>query len=696
MINVNDLKIPLVIGVTGHRDIPKDDIKAIEEKVREIFKYITDKYKETPIILLSPLADGADRIVAKIALKEFKTKITVSVPIPFDESTYKKTFGTNDKVKLRYNNITSIKEFNFLLCRVKRQKNNFVPNIILMPFDKEAYTALSDEDEKKKIRYKQYTTVGEYIAIHSQILIALQSPCSEGKSGGTAEIVNKKLSGNYDHVTKAKDRVSLPERGLVYRIITPRINHTLIKSLSLLKWTDNKPILKLPVISLQSKLIKCVLEEKIKYKLTKLFPSDNEQGNEEIPWGTNDKELSGIKKHWNTFVDCLVYLNSKPCITKNQAEEMNSFRREHTQINCLNKIIEENYNGKIEYKKDNDSKNKNKLQTNSISTRAANDLKKYSPKIEQDKKDSTKVFLNIDDNIQKEHKLRIKQIISRSSFAYLSGKFQNKTKFYEKLLLTLIFTSSLTFFVIPKLGVDKFITNIIYLFIIVLFYIFATKFKKYKVLYEDTRALSEGLRVQNTWKDLGIDESVAFSYPSSYKDELNWIRTSLRSLNIFSSLNGSKILNKDKEYLVRKSWIGNNDKGQIRFFKKNIKEKEPKERIYKKIIKYLTRTTIALGSLLAANNIYQFIDNIDNLKILTGVFFTFAAVFKSKEHFDGYSKIIKEYKLSLAHFLRAKELLEDEKNDKKKIYKSLGIEALQENTFWTILRREKNYKSPSL
>ena len=91
----NDLKIPLIIGVTGHRDIPTTDITEVEEKVRVIFNYITNKYKETPIVLLTPLADGADRIVAKIALKEFATKITVSVPMPFDESTYKKTFGTS-------------------------------------------------------------------------------------------------------------------------------------------------------------------------------------------------------------------------------------------------------------------------------------------------------------------------------------------------------------------------------------------------------------------------------------------------------------------------------------------------------------------------------------------------------------------------------------------------------------------------
>lgn len=616
MIYPKDLKIPLIIGVTGHRDISKVDIEQLESKIKIIFNYISKKYSKTPIILLTPLADGADRIVANIALNNFKDNITVSVPMPFDETTYKKTFGTNSKIKLRFDNEQSIEEFDMLMEEVKMQKNAFILNQIYMP-----------NDGKKK----NYSFVGEYIAIHSQILIALQNPYSEEKNGGTAEIVHKKLSGNYDYVTDIKERVDLPERGLVYRIRTPRI---------------------------QDKENKTELKQEEKYKLSKLFPADNDQGYEEIEWGSNDNEVTSIKKYLNAIVDFKTHLNTKLCITKSKLEQMNSFRREHTQINCLNQLIEKYSDG--------------------IKIRASNDLK----------------------SSLKDDKLKQRQIMTRSSFAYLSSIFQTKMKQYEKYLLGLILISTFTFFVISKFDVKQSILNAIYILVIILFYIFAIIFKRYKNLYEDTRALSEGLRVQNAWKDLGINESVAFSYPSSYKDELNWIRTSLRSINIFSSLKNSKNIEEKKkeELLVRNSWIGNESKGQIKFLNK-YKSYQKSENKRNFLIRYFAVVILVIGGILAIDVIYPFIENKDSLLFLSaynGLFLTVVSIVKSKQLFDGYPKIIKEYKLSQAHFQRAQKLLEDDNNDKKKIYKSLGKVALQENTFWTILRREKNYKSPTL
>ena len=69
---------------------------------------------------------------------------------------------------------------------------------------------------------------------------------------------------------------------------------------------------------------------------------------------------------------------------------------------------------------------------------------------------------------------------------------------------------------------------------------------------------------------------------------------------------------------------------------------------------------------------------------------------KSKQLFDGHEKTIKQYELSLDSFKRAKELLSKKDTNHKEVIKKLGREALFENSFWIILRREKNYKTPSL
>lgn len=326
----NDIKIPLVIGVTGHRDIKEDDIKDIKEKITIIFKNIIKKYPETPLILLSPLADGADRIVAEVALQN---NITVSVPLPFDMDMYKETFGSSPKIELSKDKKDSLKEFENILEQVENQSEYFVPNKIFMPFDSKQYKRLenqvklykmgNDKKRLKSMRYKQYSLVGEYVAIHSQILIALQNPASEAADGGTAEIVNKKLSGNYEYVTNTKERVSLPERGLVYRILTPRI-----------KDTEDK-----------------IIKKDDRFKLEKLFPSDDKN----VEYKKRDwdkKEVKFIVKIinifiaiWNFLTDFSTHLFTKPYITTSEAklEDMTSFRREHKHINYLNEIINNNY-----------------------------------------------------------------------------------------------------------------------------------------------------------------------------------------------------------------------------------------------------------------------------------------------------------------------------------------------------------------
>src|SRR5262249_10930352 len=56
--------------------------------------------------------------------------------------------------------------------------------------------------------------------------------------------------------------------------------------------------------------------------------------------------------------------------------------------------------------------------------------------------------------------------------------------------------------------------------------------KRYQDLYQDYRALAEGLRVQLFWRLTGIDASVANYYLCKHRTELDWIRNALRNWNI--------------------------------------------------------------------------------------------------------------------------------------------------------------------
>src|ERR1017187_4987039 len=52
--------LPIVIGITGHRDLRPEDVPKIEEVLREQYKLVQQHYPSTSLILLSALADGAD------------------------------------------------------------------------------------------------------------------------------------------------------------------------------------------------------------------------------------------------------------------------------------------------------------------------------------------------------------------------------------------------------------------------------------------------------------------------------------------------------------------------------------------------------------------------------------------------------------------------------------------------------------
>src|SRR5215207_8040964 len=73
-------RLPLVIGVTGHRDLRDADVPQLEREVAEIIARLRSEYlqedAETPIIILSSLAEGADLVA----------------PLPMPEQEYRRDF----------------------------------------------------------------------------------------------------------------------------------------------------------------------------------------------------------------------------------------------------------------------------------------------------------------------------------------------------------------------------------------------------------------------------------------------------------------------------------------------------------------------------------------------------------------------------------------------------------------------------
>jgi len=60
--------VPVVIGVTGHRDIPAADIELLTIATRSALTGIEQSSLHSPHIMLTSLAEGGDRITAKVAI----------------------------------------------------------------------------------------------------------------------------------------------------------------------------------------------------------------------------------------------------------------------------------------------------------------------------------------------------------------------------------------------------------------------------------------------------------------------------------------------------------------------------------------------------------------------------------------------------------------------------------------------------
>ena len=136
------------IAITGHRDIVVT--KKLKQDIKEFFLNLKDKNTK----LLSPLADGADRLVAHIYLEVFQKEASLIVPMPFNKERYMEDFDSESKEE-------------FL-----------------------EYLKIADEVfEVENSQGCNYKSVGVYVADKSDILLALWDGTFNAKSGGTGDIV---------------------------------------------------------------------------------------------------------------------------------------------------------------------------------------------------------------------------------------------------------------------------------------------------------------------------------------------------------------------------------------------------------------------------------------------------------------------------------------------------------------------------
>ena len=153
------IPVRLVIGVTGHRHLDDEDalVPDIQEVVEKI-RLSMPPLKNTSIVftVLSPLAEGADRVVAREILKLKDSQLEAVLPFAVDD--YIQDFALS----------SSQTEFHEFLSGAKK------------------ITPLPNEGSKKD----GYSRAGRYVVDNCDILIALWDGEESAGQGGTAEVVH--------------------------------------------------------------------------------------------------------------------------------------------------------------------------------------------------------------------------------------------------------------------------------------------------------------------------------------------------------------------------------------------------------------------------------------------------------------------------------------------------------------------------
>lgn len=172
----------LVVGVTSHRDLAPAQLPELTRYLQRAFGGLRSRFPELQLIVISPLAEGGDRLVAEVGLA-FGARLVVPLPMPAE--LYVQDFQTT----------VSRAQFESLVAQAE---------VVPMPLPAGGTQALRSHGPQ---RDRQYQLAGLYVASHCHVLFALWDGSADGGLGGTAQIVRYYLGGPLPGARRASDNL---------------------------------------------------------------------------------------------------------------------------------------------------------------------------------------------------------------------------------------------------------------------------------------------------------------------------------------------------------------------------------------------------------------------------------------------------------------------------------------------------------
>jgi hypothetical protein len=189
----------LTIGVTGHRDLLEEEIPELKKVVREFFLKLKKDFSDLDLQLITPLAEGSDRLVSDVALE---LGIDLIVPLPMPQAEYEQDFSS----------VAAVEAFRTSMAKARI--------IHLRTLPETSGGTVTEED-----RVRQYAQLGIFVSNHSQILLVLWDGKPSMATGGTASVVNYHLTAVMPGFSLEEDSPNLladNENDLAYHIACSR------------------------------------------------------------------------------------------------------------------------------------------------------------------------------------------------------------------------------------------------------------------------------------------------------------------------------------------------------------------------------------------------------------------------------------------------------------------------------------------
>jgi hypothetical protein len=275
------------------------------------------------------------------------------------------------------------------------------------------------------------------------------------------------------------------------------------------------------------------------------------------------------------------------------------------------------------------------------------------------------------------------------------------------------------------------------LFFVVYAYFGFVRLQQHQERFLDYRALAEALRVAIFWKLAGVPKaatnsevkivggqaltppipSCADAYPIRQPNELAWVKTCLRTLELVDAASPSPLrdapLNSSRRVWPQRLWVD----GQARYFDKQRHSHSRKAEVWEArsftifalspFMAALVLLTLHWTGLLKQDETHADLDALrDSLVFVAALLPGIAAVFLGYVEQLAFKAQARQYDRMSDLFSRASKLLrnlastnknitDDEKVQlAQQIYAELGVEAMKENAEWVALYRQRPLRPP--